>query len=50
MPAVLYRAKSEEEDVGQIFAETLERETKKIHKKFNFFKKMIFTEGNRKKI
>ena len=40
---VIYRAKSEDEDVAQIFVEMLEENIKKIHKEFDFAKKMIFT-------
>ena len=40
---VLYRAKDENEDIGQKFVEMLEKKIKKIHKKFNFSAKMIFT-------
>ena len=37
---VLYRARSEE-DIGAIFVEMLEEDIKRIHKKFEFSKKMI---------
>ena len=40
---VLFRAKSEDEDIGAIFVEMLEQDIKRIHKKFEFSKKMIFT-------
>ena len=40
---VHYRAKSEDEDIGAIFVEMLEEDIKRIHKKFEFSKKMIFT-------
>ena len=39
---VVLGAESEEEDVGQIFVEMLESNLRKIHKEFNFAKKMIF--------
>ena len=48
-PPVLYRAESEKEDVEEIFVEMLENETKRIHKVFDFSKKMIFTEDDKKK-
>ena len=41
---VLYRAKDENEDIGQKFVEMLEEDIKRIREKFNFSKKMIFTE------
>ena len=41
---VIYRAKSEDEDVAQIFVEKLEEDIRKIHKEFDFAKKMIFTD------
>ena len=44
---VTYRAKSEDEDVGQIFVEMLEENIKKIHREFDFAKKMIFTDEDR---
>ena len=44
---ILYRAKNEEEDIGEKFIEILEEDIKKIHKKFNFPKKMIFTEKDK---
>lgn len=44
---VIYRAESEDEDVSRIFVERLERDIKKIHKEFNFSKKMIFTDEER---
>ena len=40
---VLFRAKSGEEDIGAIFVEMLEEDIKRIYKKFEFSKKMIFT-------
>ena len=40
---VLYRAKDDDDDVGQKFVEKLEADIKRIHKKFDFSKKMIFT-------
>ena len=40
---VLFRAKNDEEDISAIFVEMLERDIKRIHKKFEFSKKMIFT-------
>ena len=40
---VLFRAKSGEEDIGAIFLEMLEEDIKRIYKKFEFSKKMIFT-------
>ena len=39
--SVLYRAKDENEDVSQRFVEMLEEDKKKIHKEFNFSKKML---------
>ena len=39
---VLYRAKNDEEDIGAIFVEMLEQDIKRIYKKFEFSKKMIF--------
>ena len=44
---VIHRSESEE-DVGQIFVEMLERDIKTIHKEFDFAKKMIFTEEDKK--
>ena len=44
---VVFRAESEDEDIGQIFVETLERHLRKIHEEFDFAKKMIFTKENR---
>ena len=40
---VLYRAKNENEDIGEKFVEMLEEDIKRIHKKFDFSTKMIFT-------
>ena len=40
---MIYRPKSESEDVAQIFIEVLKENIKNIHKKFDFAKKMIFT-------
>ena len=40
---VLFRAKSEEEDIGAIFVEMLEQDIKRIQEKFEFSKKMILT-------
>ena len=40
---VHYKAKSEDEDISAIFVEMLEQDIKRIHKKFEFSKKMIFT-------
>ena len=40
---VLYRAKNEEEEIGEKFVETLEEDIKRIHKKFDFSTKIIFT-------
>ena len=45
---VLFRTKREEEDVGQIFVETLKKEIKTLYKKFDRRKKMIFTEEDKK--
>ena len=39
--SVLYRARDENEDVSQKFIEMLEEEIKKIHKEFDFAKKML---------
>ena len=39
--SVLYRAKDENEAVSQKFIEMLEEDIKKIHKEFNFSKKML---------
>ena len=44
---VHYRMKSEageDENVGQIFVDKIEEDIKKIHKEFEFSKKMILTE------
>ena len=40
---VVYRAESKDEDISQKFVEMLEKDIKKIHKEFDFSKKMIFT-------
>ena len=40
---VLFRVKSEDEDVSAIFVEMLERDIKRIQEKFDFSKKMIFS-------
>ena len=40
---VLFRARSEDEDVSAIFVEMLERDIKRIQEKFDFLKKMIFS-------
>ena len=40
---VLFRARSEDEDVSAIFVEILERDIKRIQEKFDFSKKMIFS-------
>ena len=40
---VLFRAKSEDEDISAIFVEMLERDIKRIQEKFDFSKKMIFS-------
>ena len=40
---VLFRTKSKDEDISAIFVEMLEQEIKKIHKIFDFSKKMIFS-------
>ena len=40
---VLFRARSEVEDVSAIFVEMLERDIKRIQEKFDFSKKMIFS-------
>ena len=45
---VVFRAENGDEDVGQLFVEMLERDLRKIHKEFDFAKKMIFTRENRK--
>ena len=45
---VVFRAENGDEDVGQIFVEMLERDLRKIHKEFDFAKKMIFKRENRK--
>ena len=44
---VLYRAKDENEYISQKFVEMLEKSIKRIRKKFNFSKKMIFTEKDK---
>ena len=44
---VLYRAKSEDEDIGEKFVEMLEEEIKKIYKEFDFSSKMIFTKKDK---
>ena len=40
---VLFRARSEDEDISAIFVEILERDIKRIQEKFDFSKKMIFS-------
>ena len=40
---VLFRARSEDEDLSAIFVEMLERDIKRIQEKFDFSKKMIFS-------
>ena len=40
---MVFRAENGDEDVGQIFVEMLEKDLRKIHKEFDFAKKMIFT-------
>ena len=40
---VLFRARSEDEDVSAIFVEMLERDIKRIQEKYDFSKKMIFS-------
>ena len=40
---VLFRARSQDEDVSAIFVEMLERDIKRIQGKFDFSKKMIFS-------
>ena len=40
---VLFRAKSEDEDISAIFVEMLEQDIKRIQEKFDFSKKMIFS-------
>ena len=40
---VLFRAKSEDEDISAIFVEMLGKDIKRIQEKFDFSKKMIFT-------
>ena len=40
---VLFRARSEDEDVSAIFVEMLEKDIKRIQEKFDFSKKMIFS-------
>ena len=40
---VLFRAESEDEDIGAIFVEMLERDIKRIQEKFDFSKRMIFS-------
>ena len=44
---VLYRAKDENEDIGQKIVEMLEEDIKRIQEKFDFSAKMIFTEKDR---
>ena len=44
---VLFRAKNESEDIGEKFVEMLEEDIKKIHKEFDFSKKMIFTKEDK---
>src|SRR5271156_816226 len=41
---VVFTAKSENDDVAQIFVDTLEENIKQIYKQFKFKEKMIFTE------
>ena len=45
---VLFRASSKDEDVGEKFLEAVENEVKRIHNMFDFSKKMIFLEEDRK--
>ena len=45
---VIYRAKTEDEDVAQIFVEMLEEDIRKIYKDFDFDKDMIFTDEDKK--
>ena len=45
---VIYRAKTGDEDVSQIFAEMFEDNIKNIHREFDFAKKMIFTDEDRR--
>ena len=40
---VLYRAQNDEEDIGKIFIQKLEESIKKMHKIFDFAKKMLLT-------
>ena len=44
---VLFRAKNEEVDIGGKFVEMLEEDIERIQEKFDFSKKMIFTEKDR---
>lgn len=43
-----FTAKSDDDDVAQIFVDALEEDMKQIYKKFKFPKKMIFTEDDEK--
>ena len=45
---VLFRATSDDQDVGQIFVEMLEKEIRSLFKRFDRKKKMIFTEEGKK--
>ena len=45
---MVFRAENGDEDVSQIFVEMLEKDLRKIHKEFDFAKKMIFTWENGK--
>ena len=44
---VFYRAKNEDEDIGEKFVEMLEKDIKRIHEEFDFSKRMIFTEKDK---
>ena len=44
----MFRASSKDEDVGEKFLEAVENEVKRIHNMFDFSKKMIFLEEDRK--
>ena len=45
---VFYTKKSEDEDIGKIFVESLEKDVKEIYNKFKFPKRMIFGDEDKK--
>ncbi len=46
---VIYTKKSEDEDIGRIFFETLESEIRKVCDMIKYQKEMIFTEDDKRK-